>query len=130
MMDAYQFDTSVIAYIATALRDYQVTSRIFNLTIDVSRGVPQGWSLSCVLFNLVIDPLLSTLGVQHPGIFKSAFADDLAFSGIDWHDLPLLQRFIDEYGGAVGLSVNQQKCAIISLDLLPPDISQFSGILR
>ena len=115
IMKSYRFHPSVTAFVKTALLPYQINSRIFDLSITVERGVPQGWSLSCVLFNLVIDPLLRSLDTFHKWLFKSAFADDLAFSSIDWDDLPVLQQLIDEYGGAVGLSVNQRKCAVINL---------------
>ena len=116
ILKAYGFQPGIVSFIKTALQPYQIVSRIFDLSITVERGVPQGWSLSCVLFNLVIDPLLRHLQIHHPWLFKSAFADDLGFSSVDWDDLLVLQKLIDEYGGAVGLSVNQRKCAIISLE--------------
>ena len=77
VMKAYRFHPSVVSYVSMALRPYQITSRIFDLSLTVERGVPQGWSLSCVLFNLVIDPLLLHLQIHHPWLFKSAFADDM-----------------------------------------------------
>jgi hypothetical protein len=81
----------------------------------VERGVPQGWSLSCVLFNLVIDPLLRLLNKNTPRLFQSAFADDLSFHHQCYHMLPIVQRCINEYGGSVGLSVNEKKCAVMAL---------------
>ena len=65
IMKAHRFHPSATAFVNTALRPYQVKSRIFDLVINVERGVPQGWSLSCVLFNLVIDPLLRSLDVSN-----------------------------------------------------------------
>jgi len=62
----FQFSKSVIAAVQASMQPYQVRSRYLNVAIDVDRGVPQGWSLSCVLFNIVIDPLLRTLSWALP----------------------------------------------------------------
>eukprot|EP01102_Stenamoeba_stenopodia_P017755 TRINITY_DN6411_c0_g1_i1.p1 TRINITY_DN6411_c0_g1~~TRINITY_DN6411_c0_g1_i1.p1 ORF type:complete len:237 (-),score=18.86 TRINITY_DN6411_c0_g1_i1:1145-1855(-) len=116
-----QFPADVITLIRTSLKPYQVHSQYLGINIDVERGVPQGWSLSCVLFNIAIDPLLRTLSHTLPDLFQSAFADDLSFHHDDHALLPIVQRFIDEYGNAIGLSVNQRKCAIICLESRRPD---------
>ena len=50
------FNKEFIALVKTALRSYNVFSESLGVNIRVERGVPQGWSLSCVLFNLVLDP--------------------------------------------------------------------------
>ena len=82
--------------------------------------MPQGWSLSCVLFNLVIDPLLRELERELPSLFQSAFADDLCFHHHDSTILPAVQKFINQYGNAVGLAVNEKKCAVITLCNVAP----------
>ena len=84
--------------------------------------MPQGWSLSCVLFNLALDPLLHTLSHTLPELFQSAFADDLAFHHLCYSYLTIVQKFINQYGNSIGLSVNERKCAIIHLGEGPPPI--------
>jgi len=68
------FNREFIAFVKTALRPYKVFSESLGVSIGVERGVPQGWSLSCVLFNLVLDPLLHVLSWAMPDLFQSAFA--------------------------------------------------------
>jgi len=116
----FRFSREVIAVIQASMKPYQVRSRYLDVTIEVDRGVPQGWSLSCVLFNIVIDPLLRTLSWVLPDLFQSAFADDLSFHHLDFGLLPVVQKFIYEYGNAIGLAVNERKCAVISIRRDPP----------
>ena len=117
-----KFGKDLIAFVKTALKPYKVFSESLGVNIHVERGVPQGWSLSCVLFNLVLDPLLHTLSHALPELFQSAFADDLAFHHLCYSYLTIVQKFINQYGNSIGLSVNERKCAIIHLGEGPPPI--------
>jgi hypothetical protein len=120
ILKAYKFNTGFVNFVRTSLRPYQIFSQRLGIDFRVEKGVPQGWSLSCVLFNLVIDPLLRELERELPSLFQSAFADDLCFHHRDNTILPSVQKFINQYGDAVGLAVNEKKCAVITLDNKEP----------
>jgi hypothetical protein len=115
ILKAYKFDRTIVSFIRMSMLPYKIFSEQLGIEFLVERGVPQGWSLSCVLFNLVIDPLLRLLNKNTPRLFQSAFADDLSFHHQCYHMLPIVQRCINEYGGSVGLSVNEKKCAVMAL---------------
>ncbi|NWT13104.1 PO21 protein, partial [Vireo altiloquus] len=72
--------------------------------INISSGVEQGDSMSPLLFNLSIDPLLGKLeaegkGFQHGGfkLTALAFADDLVLLSDSWegmcHNIKILETF-------------------------------------
>ena len=119
-----KFEKNIIGFVKTSLKPYKVFSESLGVDIQVERGVPQGWSLSCVLFNLALDSLLLTFSHTLPELFQSAFADDLAFHHLCYSQLPIVQKFINQYGNAIGLSVNEKKCAIIHLGPGPPPSSR------
>ena len=123
-----RFPSNITTFIRSSLQPYKVFSEYLDVSIDVKRGVPQGWSLSCVLFNIVIDPLLRTLAWTLPELFQSAFTDDLSFHHFNYNLLPVIQKFIQQYGNAIGLAVNERKCAVIDLQPDPPqNISLWSS---
>jgi len=74
-------------WISFMLRHRILTSELMgtSVTIQVARGCPQGGVLSPILWNLVMDDLLTTLKAKVPSLFIQAFADDLVIAqqGID-----------------------------------------------
>ena len=98
----------------------------------ISRGIRQGSVLSPMLFNLVMDPLLSELssrclGISINGIFLGAFAhaDDLRTMASNTEDVVNQASFVNSFIRSRGLNLCPEKCA-----LLPPSTSFLSSSLK
>ena len=88
--------------------------------IAISRGIRQGSVLSPMLFNLVMDPLLSELrtrclGISINGLFLGAFghADDLRTMASNIEDATHQASFINSFTRSRGLHLCPEKCALL-----------------
>lgn len=107
-------DENTVEYIMNNLHEAKTTIKVgqdYTPEITTSRGVRQGDPLSPVLFNMVINELLTQF--SRSGIKAMAFADDLILLADD----PLLmQPIIDhtvEFMETKGMEVNPTKCTAI-----------------
>jgi len=61
------------------------TKETLNFTktfhINSSSGIQQGDPIGSVLFEFALHPLLSKFAESHPGIFITAYADNIVFTG-------------------------------------------------
>ena len=87
---------------------------------NIGRGIRQGSVLSPTLFNLVVDPLLSTLksqslGLSINGLFLGAFAhaDDIRTLASSPHDSALQTTAVRSFADCKGLQISTEKCALI-----------------
>jgi len=87
-------------------------------------GLKQGCPLSCVLFILVIDPLLTLLD-DLPSVDPRCFADDTAVGTRDVRFLTPVFFMFDEWCSVSGCTVNVKKTKIISTAAHPPNVRSF-----
>jgi hypothetical protein len=87
-------------------------------TIACERGLPQGSTLSPILYTYFVDDLPSALALQ-PGASARMYADDLAIktSGTDdgGRELREYVTRLLEYAAAHGFEVNARKCELLGL---------------
>ena len=98
----------------------------------ICRGIRQGSILSPMLFNLVMDPLLSemrskSLGISINGLFLGAFAhaDDLQTMASNIEDTSKQALFVNSFTRSRGLHLCLEKCA-----LLPPSNNPLTSSLK
>lgn len=85
----------------------------FGVNIPIKRGVKQGDPLSPLLFNLVLDPLLSRLGQSPEGfglgnvrLSCMAYADDLALFSSSPESMGRLLEITADYLSSVGMALS------------------------
>ena len=90
-------------------------------SFNISRGIRRGSVLSHLLYNLVIDPLLSNLkernlGLSVNGLFLGAFAhaDDIRSSAANFEDSAEQVATIDRFTSSKCLKLAPEKCALLS----------------
>ena len=95
---------------------------------ELGRSARQGCPASCVLFILVLEPLLVQLrhaqgfrGIQIRGtdMSVSCFADDMTVLLGSEEDLTYLLNSLDEYKIISGLAINRAKSELMPLDNFP-----------
>ena len=87
---------------------------------NISLGIRQGSVLSPTLFNLVIDPLISTLKQRNPGVninglYLGAFthADDIRTSATNLEDVSEQVSTVDTFTQSRVLKLCPEKCALL-----------------
>ena len=90
-------------------------------SFNISRGIRRGSVLSHLLYNLVIDPLLSNLkernlGLSVNGLFLGAFAhaDDIRSSAANFEDSAEQVATIDRFTSSKCLKLAPETCALLS----------------
>ncbi|PPR04574.1 hypothetical protein CVT24_012027 [Panaeolus cyanescens] len=127
ILEKFQFPESFIKTIKhlyakaeTLVMINGVPSKKFRVT----RGVRQGDPLSCLLFNLAIEPLaehirkanIRGINIDHDDEIKvSLFADDTTVYMSEQNDLLDLFTILDSWCGASGAKFNKSKTEIIPL---------------
>lgn len=88
-----------------------------SLSIAIKVGVKQGDPISPLLFNLLLDPLITTLEKTHMGfsfginkITSLAFADDLVLLSDTWEDMNINIGILETFCGLTGLKIQVNKC--------------------
>lgn len=89
-----------------------------NVKIEIKRGVKQGDSLSPLLFNLSLEPLLEELEENTTGLPISdnthiavlAFADDLVLLSKDEEEAQIQLNLVMSYLRKLGMSISASKC--------------------
>jgi retron-type reverse transcriptase len=81
--------------------------------VGTNKGILQGSSLSPLLFDIYIDPLLRKL--SSGGCFVRAFADDVVFILDDWKFLDGKLEVIQEWSNEFGIKVNPRKSGVMRL---------------
>ncbi|CAH2016998.1 unnamed protein product [Acanthoscelides obtectus] len=118
----FGIDEGSIRYILSTLTTSETAIKVGGEqtgSIQIRRGVKQGDPLSPLLFNMVIDELLSRLndgnrgGTILPGVKVSAmaFADDIILLEDEEVNLPLTLSEVVEFAGARGMVLNPGKCS-------------------
>ena len=111
--------THIVRWIRYMLEQRTVTASLggSSLTVTVTRGCPQGGVLSPLLWNMVVDGLLSKL--NKTGVFTQGYADDIVIlvSGRFLDTVcGLLQKTLDRTSHwcfETGLSVNPEKTNLV-----------------
>ena len=95
-------------------------------TFCLERGIRQGLVLSPSLFNLVLDPLLSSLkqqslGLSINGLYLGAFshANDISTSATNTQDVSEQAAAVHSFTSARGLSLSLEKCAVLTSNHTP-----------
>lgn len=102
------------------LKSRKVNAKLFDesITIRTTRGCPQGGCLSCLLWSLVVDDLISSLN-NIGGVFAIGYADDIVIYITGKYGITvseIMQRAIrrlEKWCGDVKLSVNPLKSMIV-----------------
>ncbi|MFN3284033.1 MAG: RNA-directed DNA polymerase, partial [Pseudothermotoga sp.] len=118
---AMHFPPTFITLISTMLKSSKAFLMDSEYHVRISRGVPQGSPLSCILFILAIEPLLRAIVQEFPKVVLEAYADDIAIIAKRDSLLPRVQEFIETKAALVGLRVNQRKSCILPLSERPPE---------
>lgn len=106
-------------FISHMLRNRIIYTSTHNLSRKAERGCPQGGVLSPLLWNLVVDELLSRLRSALPQVYSCGFADDLGaisrgpdlgiVTGLAQRSLDIMQRWSRE----VDLGIEGDKVAVL-----------------
>ena len=84
------------------------TVKVMDSYIRTSKGLPQGSSVSPVLFNHAFDQVIGHIKKRIPGVRVVAYADDTAVIGTERADI------IEEIMNEFELNVNRKKSAIFN----------------
>ena len=98
------------------VEDYELTKQIvtnqrimiLDTYVDSKRGLPQGSTISPVLFNHLMDQVISELKTAIPGISVVAYADDTAI--LNTTDTATIEKILNKHG----LVINREKSAIFN----------------
>ena len=83
-------------------------------------GIIQGSALSPMIFNIVINCLITELEIfQSITTLIKSFADDITITTNDPSIIPLILKAIEKWCGITGLSVNPKKSKVLSLTNAP-----------
>ena len=110
-----KFPTEFITLVSTMLKPSKAYLLDSDYHLHISRGVPQGSPLSCILFLLAIEPLLRSITRDFPGIVMEAYADDIALISRQDKMLPKIQKHIELNAPLIGLKVNEKKSCVMPL---------------
>lgn len=125
-------EEGMVAYIMNALQGSTSIIKVgqrFTRPIHIRRGVKQGDPLSPLLFNLVLDELLTSINHRYRGgslengmnVALMGFADDLVLLSDKQTDVPLMLDEVDQFVRARGMSVNPEKCMSLATRTLMGD---------
>ena len=90
-----------------------------KVSISMTNGLKQGCPLSPILFNLMLDPLLTCLSEINE-TDDEAYCDDIGIGTEAWEAIPRALQCITEFNRAIGMRSNPTKTFIITTDPAPP----------
>jgi ribonuclease HI len=109
----------------------------YSRTMHSTAGVRQGCPLSCMLFNVFLDPLVRFIKRTfkgYKGVKVAVYADDMA---IPFESISEVQNMIDEierFMEPLGMSINGDKTKIMAFHVLPgsghADAQAYEAALR
>lgn len=114
-------DQQVAEYIAKMYQDCTTTIKAEGPDVNIllQRGVKQGDSLSPLLFNLCIEPIIekiqkNTKGIKVQGhnLAIMAFADDVVILGTDKEQSTQQTELLADYLDSLGMSLSLEKCNV------------------
>lgn len=121
-------DEGTVQFILSTYQGFSTTLNVNNSRIGsvaVKRGVRQGDPLSPILFNIILDELVSHLDslkglqVDNVNISCLAYADDLILLADNKHQANRLLREAIRFFDSRGLRLNVAKCASVSTGVVP-----------
>ena len=127
-------DSHTIGYILSIYEDVTTTISVGSYTskpIAVKRGVKQGDPTSGILFNIIIDELLSSLKEEHGveigreengepiRVAGMGFADDTVLIAESPEGMELLIKSLERFLAVSGMEVNVRKCNALQFVKVP-----------
>ena len=119
-----QWSLALLSTLLSSVIALPILQTKHGVKIPVTNGLKQGCPLSPILFNLGLDPLVSSLEAD---LDTLAFADDLAIGHPNIHKVLSALKSLEAFHAASGSASNMDKTRVISTTMTDP--SELSPLL-